>query len=157
MRLLILVAIAYFDFAEAGCILCEKGVDGLKRPGFFVDAHGTVCAKKMMDVYRLNKKSSDCTWEILQYREMCCGEEEPKQIPQTPTKPPASQIQHTGPHPVCDICWNYKFPGRPSMVINMLNVGTGSCKQFFEVGRAGKIVPHMCDTLQVSTKLKLRP
>ena len=150
MKLLVLLVLVYFDVTKSDCLLCEEGVTGLKRPSFVVDPYGTVCAKKMHDVYLLDGTSPDCTWEIVQYREPCCADEEPKPVPQIPTKPPALSIEHTGPYPVCPICWNEYFPGTPAMVINMLNVGVGSCRQFFEVGLAGKIVPHMCDTLQVS-------
>ena len=150
MKLLPILVLFHFDFAFSDCLLCEDGVAGLKRPSFPVDNAGTVCAKKMHDVYLLDNGSEDCLWEIDEYREICCGEEEPNPVPQTVTRPPSMSIAYVGPHPVCDICWNNKFPGTPAMVINMLDVGLGSCRQFFKAGREGKIVPHLCDTLQVS-------
>lgn len=132
----------------AGCMLCESGVDGLKRPDHHVDAFGTQCGNKMLNIFGLDPDSDDCTWEIVQHRKRCCGNEEPSKIAQAPTVAPATLIEHTGDHPSCDICYDFTFPGNPAMVINMLDVGVGSCRQFFEVGRAGFIVPHLCSTLQ---------
>jgi hypothetical protein len=34
------------------------------------------------------------------------------------------------------------------MVINMLYLGAGSCRQYFERGRVGTILPHLCQALQ---------
>ena len=153
MKLLVLVVLlCLWDFATCDCMLCEDGVLGLKRPGFQVDSSGTVCAKKMHDVYLLGSETLDCTIQIQDYREMCCGEEDPTPVPRAPTRPPASSIHYVGPNPMCNICWNRVFPGTPAMVINMLNVGMGSCRQFFRVGLEGRIVPNMCETLQVSCR-----
>jgi hypothetical protein len=34
------------------------------------------------------------------------------------------------------------------MVLNMLYLGVGSCRQYYEYGRKGEIVPHLCQALQ---------
>jgi hypothetical protein len=94
-----------FDFVDGACMLCESGVDGLKRPDYFVDAHGTTCAMKMTSIaFSVHESSSDCSWEISQYRDMCCGVTEPSPIGQIATQHPGTLIEYTGPYPVCDIC-----------------------------------------------------
>ena len=148
MKSIILVLLVQFGLCAARCLLCENGVEGLRRPAYNVDSKGTQCARKIHDIFPLAGTSDECTWEIVQHREPCCGEAEPPIIAQAPTVAPATLIQHTGNYPSCDICYDETFPGNPAMVINMLNIGTGSCRQFFEVGRAGMIVPHLCQTLQ---------
>lgn len=144
-----LLLAAFLVTASADCELCDRGLPDLKRPYFRVDPYGTTCVLKAYNLYvEFDSKSEKCAWEQIKYREMCCGQKKPSEIEQVPTQPPGAAIPRTGDYPVCDVCWNKVFPGNPSMVINMLNLGVGSCKQYFEVGRAGMIVPQLCDTLQ---------
>lgn len=105
--ILFLALLAAIDFVDGACLLCEAGVDGLTRPNYFVDAYGTTCAKKMTTVaFSVDGSSPQCNLEISQYREMCCGLTEPSTIGQIATQHPGSLIAYTGPHPVCEICWD---------------------------------------------------
>ncbi|CAB9530465.1 expressed unknown protein [Seminavis robusta] len=149
LRVGLLLFFVTVGFAEGDCLLCEKGADGLKRPGYFVDAYRTTCAQKLTSiVFSMEGDSAECAWQRIKYREMCCGEAEPPPIDQLPTLHPATQVQHTGPFPPCDICDDKTFPSEPSMILNLLYLGMGSCRDFVVVGRAGKIVPNMCSQLQ---------
>jgi hypothetical protein len=103
--ILYMALLAAIKSVDGLCVLCESGVDGLKRPNYFVDVHGTTCAKKMLTIASsVDESSQQCNSEISQYREMCCGMTEPTQIGQIATKHPGTLIEYTGPYPVCEIC-----------------------------------------------------
>ena len=91
--------------------------------------------------------SSECQESIENFREMCCGENEPNEVSQVPTKPPTYNGP-TGNYQKCDICRDGDYPGNTAMVINMLYIGYGSCAQFYDYGQAGLIQDHLCQALQ---------
>jgi hypothetical protein len=146
-----ILVLIHIPSTNAICFLCERGLQELKRPHYFIDNRGTTCTKKTMDIFTYDDSGPACTEAILQYRETCCGDYEPIPVAQIPTAAPASLVEHSGPYPRCDICRNEVYPANPGMVINVLYLGEGSCDQYFIVGREGSIVPpHLCDALQVS-------
>jgi hypothetical protein len=85
--------------------------------------------------------------EISKHRGPCCGSVEPGPIAQIPTKPPVFQGER-GPYQNCDICKTGDYPHNTAMVINMLYIGAGSCKQYYGYGRNGWIQNHLCSALQ---------
>ena len=68
----------------------------------------------------------------------------------TPSPPPVTAPSPTTPVPYnrCDLCYNGNYPGTTSMVINMLGIGVGSCKQYYAYGLQGNIPNHLCSALQ---------
>lgn len=54
-------------------------------------------------------------------------------------------------YPVCDICRG-KHVGRPAMVMNVLYIGTASCKNYYSAGLRGQIPTHLCDVVQYYAK-----
>jgi len=49
-------------------------------------------------------------------------------------------------HDACDICKGGKV-SKPYMVINMLYIGTASCKSYYNAGTRGSVPKHLCDPL----------
>ena len=135
--------------ASGACLLCQGGVSGIKRPNYYVDEYQTTCMKVMMTAFRIQDSSStECRWQIMQHRKTCCGDEEPPPITQIVTAAPEYKVEKTGKFDSCDVCRQGNYPGKPGGIINMLYVGEGSCRDYYEAGRGGYILPHLCDTLK---------
>lgn len=85
LELLLLPACSSTDY----CDLCEDGVSGLKRPHFNINSYGKTCVNLALET-ALNERpgSDDCDDVIDDYREICCGKEEPSPIQQSPTSSP---------------------------------------------------------------------
>lgn len=137
-----------FAVADSLCMLCVKGVEGIKWHFHKVDPTGTTCIQKAITMASdYVPASRGCQAQIAAYREMCCGDSKPDEVVQIPTGPP-SYSGPTGDYSKCDICYNGDYPGNTAMVITMLYIGTGSCKQFYDAGQAGLIQDYMCQSLQ---------
>ncbi|CAB9518580.1 Hemolysin-type calcium-binding repeat (2 copies) [Seminavis robusta] len=128
------------------CVLCENGV---QWPFHIVDPHGTTCIDQSLQMaITLTDTSPTCHSQIQRFHRICCDSQEtPPIIAQAPTPAP-TPIPVTGKNLPCDICWTGDYPGNTAMVINMLNIGYGSCAQFYKEGQAGNIPNELCDTLQ---------
>ena len=76
--------------ADDLCLLCgDEGVSGLKRPGFKVNSKGQTCTELALEMaLTYNPWSDDCGLKIEKYGDICCGEEEPDPVQQTPTASP---------------------------------------------------------------------
>ena len=81
-------------FSKEYCELCETGVEGLKRPHFNVNPHGKTCVKLALETALMEPPgTNDCDDIIEDFREFCCGDEEPSPIEQAPTSSP---VYYTG-------------------------------------------------------------
>jgi hypothetical protein len=127
------------------CSLCDNAGIIPKRLGFYVEP-GRRCQDvfAVMGGYAAN--SAICIDEQQRFREPCCGDAEPEPMV-APTGPPAYSGP-TGDEDLCQICQNTdEYPGIPLAGINARYVGTYSCKQLFDRGRAGLIPTFMCNPL----------
>lgn len=129
------------------CQLCFNGLEGLRNPHHYVNDRGKNCAMLTIEMFPMKADSKECLDHIHNYRTMCCLSSKPPIIPQVPKPHPKFQGQR-GPHKPCDICYNKKYPKNPSMVINMLYLGAGSCAQYYLYGEGGLIPNHLCPALQ---------
>jgi len=144
---IIILASLFVAQASAICNLCPSGVPGIRWPFDHIDEHGTTCSHKAIDMAKIQDNSGACQSEIAQFRPKCCSDRRPQQILQAPTRPPVYSGP-TGTNPSCDICRDGDYPSQKSMVITMLYLGSGSCAQYYDFGRAGFIPAHLCDTLK---------
>ncbi|CAB9511193.1 expressed unknown protein [Seminavis robusta] len=145
----VIFALATATLTQAFCLLCgEEGVDGLERPDFKVDQWGKTCSQLMLELaLQYDEGDVGCDDSVDSFGAMCCDEEEPDPIQQTPTSAPV----YTGPmgdYPPCPICYNGNYPGNPAMVINILGIGADSCRMYYHYGERGLIRTELCDTLQ---------
>ena len=58
------------------------------------------------------------------------------------------QFQRAGEHGAFDLCRDGDYPSGTSMVINFLYIGEGSCAQYYQYAREGRIVDHMHDVVR---------
>ena len=131
-------------FIASGCMLCG-GVDALTRPHEFVNSKGKTCAELMVDMFSM--KPIECEVFQKKFERRCCSFEKIKQIKQEPIADAVSNLDK-GPYQECQLCHNNAYPFDTSMVINMLYIGIGTCKQYWEYGQKGWIPDHLCHTLQ---------
>ena len=90
-ELLLLLLAVPFASSEEYCVLCEDGVAGLKRPHYNTDSRGKTCVKLALETALMETPGSDdCADIIDDFREICCGDEEPSPIEQAPTSSPVS-------------------------------------------------------------------
>ena len=147
-RLLLLFLCCQLIHGDSLCLVCEGGVSGIRWPHAVLKPDGTTCVDIALELAtNFLPGSYECEAEIAKYREPCCGDEEPADVEFVETLPPA----YNGPmgdYPVCDICRDGDYPGVTSMVISVLYMGSGSCKQFWEYGQRGLIKTYMCDAIQ---------
>lgn len=130
------------------CLLCPKGV---QQPFRRVGAAGTTCIQQSLNMAsKLKSKSPACNSLKTEYNDICCGDGEHDNNKATSPPPIVSSFydRPVGVHETCDICHTGDFPGNSAMVIAMLNLGTGSCAQFYRAGNARQIPTRLCETLQ---------
>lgn len=136
---------------EPRCDLCENGSMGLLWPDTFVNARGSTCAQRLLDIYvKYEPDSTQCKWEIIQFRNRCCtGDTEPLEIVQAPTESPGA-YQGSGGENTCELCHNGRFPAETAMVVHMLDIDIGAapCDDYYKIGQDGLIPRHLCETIQ---------
>jgi hypothetical protein len=107
------------------------------------EVHGTTCAEAAVSAS--SGAGQLCLASQRKYRSCCDGT---VLSVRRPVGPVAPVVVYKGPHPLCHLCISGEYPRRTSMVINVLYIGAGSCKQYYMAGREGKIVPKLCDPLR---------
>ncbi len=128
------------------CQLCEKGLNGLNNPYYYIPELDKTCAGLVMELAKISSTSVTCKNTQNRYRNICCNAKEIAK-PQPP-KVIIPDVKYVGPYPVCKICQNGRYPGKTSMVSHFLNFGKGSCKQYYIFGLEGKIPKHLCSAVQ---------
>jgi len=129
------------------CRICGKqGNLALKHPMAYIESEKNTCVGITVKTMKETSTKIACDNAQEKYK-TCCNGTPPQGAP-----PPRVQqipvVQHTGPFKKCNICRNADYPTDPSHVINMLCVGAGSCRDYYEAGQQGKIPTYLCDTLR---------
>lgn len=156
LALLVPQALADCDLCGGAQITCADTV---------IRSDGQTCSGKQQEIFQLQAGSDLCTEFQETWAPACCVAQAvcPADTPLAPLDHrnivlPAYEeilsVSQYGPEgcngrcPRCPLCNGGSPPNNPSMVINMLYLGEGSCKQFDEWGKSGNIVGHRCDALQ---------
>eukprot|EP00980_Cylindrotheca_fusiformis_P005137 scaffold1088_cov90-Cylindrotheca_fusiformis.AAC.2 len=136
--------------AERKCSLCESVQDVPKRLDYILEVSPSVvrCADAWINMGLLDIHDSKCTILQNEYREKCCGEEEPAPMYSPPTSSPPPGDSNVGTEPFCRICGDDKYPGSPDTHIVARYVGSATCGQLYHRGRQGTIPGFMCGPLQ---------
>lgn len=128
------------------CNLCPGGE--IRHP-LHVLENGISCAELMVEI--ANFPNALCQKTISKYNEICCGINKPPPSPTPNSSCPNEQPplpQKDGPHDRCNLCRSVSQPPDPSMVLNMLYIGVGTCRQYWIYGQRGLIPNYLCSTLQ---------
>lgn len=127
------------------CHICKNGNKGLKYPMGLPRGENETCADIAIRISSFQASSPQCNEGALKFKSCCDGSVLPTRAIRPPTPP---SVKYIGPHPICHLCITGEYPQQTSMVINLLYVGSGSCKQYYIAGRQGKIIPTLCDPLR---------
>jgi len=131
--------------SKVPCHLCKNL--NLTRPLEMVDSRGKTCAALMVNMFSLDSGTRQCRQLVMRNQVRCCTLAQVEQIPQDPPADAISLLKR-GPYKRCDLCYTKDFPYNTAMVINMLYIGVGSCKQYWDYGVSGWIPTHLCSALQ---------
>ena len=150
----LLVAQAVADEELGLCCLCEQcylPVSG--RGSRFVDESGLTCDVLLLEMADPTNESTagSSTCRSLQnsFRRACCDSTyKSPEVAQAPTPAPRINLPQ-GTEPLCDLCEDGAFPGRPRSVTAVLYIGGNpTCELLYYMGLYGLIEDRLCNPMQ---------
>lgn len=141
LLLFMLVSLA----TSSPCHICgQRGNTAIRQPLGMVNNKS--CAEAALASAKNAPGSQDCRRDQQVFQRCCDGS---TNLPMRANKPkPPPVVHYKGPHPVCHLCLTGEYPATTSMVINLLYMGTGSCKDYYIAGREGRVSAVLCDPLR---------
>jgi hypothetical protein len=147
---LITLAVANDEFGL--CCLCEECY--LPASGSrFVDESGLTCDMLLLVMADPTNEStvgsSACQSLQNSFRRTCCDSAyQPPEVAQAPTPAPRINLPQ-GTEPLCDLCEDGAFPGRPRTVTAVLYIdGNPTCELLYYMGLYGLIEQRLCSPMQ---------
>eukprot|EP00527_Entomoneis_sp_CCMP2396_P001933 CAMPEP_0198156214 /NCGR_PEP_ID=MMETSP1443-20131203/69540_1 /TAXON_ID=186043 /ORGANISM="Entomoneis sp., Strain CCMP2396" /LENGTH=260 /DNA_ID=CAMNT_0043822999 /DNA_START=95 /DNA_END=877 /DNA_ORIENTATION=- len=155
--LFLVVFIAVWTSSAAMCCLCPYG----QFAGANCFSHGEKADRWVGVNYSCNDASVDasglsdnqCPAQQSAYQQKCCTSPDVFDFPDVaqpePTAPPGLVTQE-GNHPVCNICFNEQFPGKPYTITSVQYVaGNPTCSDLYYLGKTKNIEGSICYPLQL--------
>jgi len=159
-RIVVLALVALGNPIFAGdCCLCEFG----SWPEAFCFPHsdksekwigvGKQCADLVTDLIDYDEHSSACKNGRVPFTEDCCTSQQQHPVDDVPQPQPTlapHEVRPQGIHPVCHVCFNEQYPGKPYTITSVTYVsGNPTCRDLYFMGRNKEIDGALCYPLQL--------
>jgi len=114
---------------------------------------GKQCADLVDDLYDFDEYTGECNSGRAPYKQKCCTSQAQFPVTDVPQPQPTlapNEVRPQGIHPLCDICFNKQYPGKPYTITSVTYVsGNPTCRDLFFMGLNKEIDGAMCYPLQL--------
>jgi len=140
------------DLAADFCCLCPLPFcfPHEDKIGLILDSEGTECADVQQEIVDFAETDENCVAARTSFSDICCLSQEMHPATSVPVQAPPTVATPQGNEPVCPLCLNDVYPGKPNVFVSSQILDEPkSCGELYDLGLSGHIDAAFCYVLQL--------